>query len=348
VRTLREIQPNFAVLYVRPPGVAAYLTAPLLLFAAALPWLSQSASVPWAAGAGLGVILLTALAFVRPVRRRVALDASCLLRLEALNDSDDPSYQVVLCRGGREEPLLEHTSLHVVARDLGRILDVTGLPLENALGIPAEYLRSTGKAAVREREALTIFGISSASERRAARAVVGGALFATFVFGSSLLRASSPVSTLSIALPTLSVLLLAMFGAWMMSKRSSVRISSDGIEVEEIALGQRRRVLTIPAHELLGACTVEHGELALQVLFATTRGPRTLPLFGDAARRVAAAVGRVPGGTGVRDANGPPAGSRDEDAREGRSSVPSVRGANEARRDSRRASRPEVARARQS
>jgi hypothetical protein len=324
------------------------LTIPLLAFAGLLPWLSQSASLPWAAGAGIGLTVLLALGFVRPTRRRLSLDASCRLRLEPLNESEDPGYQVVLCRAGREETILEHSSLAVVARDLGRILDVTSLPLENALGIPAEYLRSTGKVTAREREPLTVFGIARACERRAARAVVGGAAFAGLVFGSSVLRATSPVSVLSIVLPSVSLLLLVTFGAWMMSRRSSVRVSSDGIEFEEIALGQRRRVFTIPANELLGACVVEHGEVAMEVLFATTRGPRALPLLGDGARRVAAAVGRIPGIASVREPSSERPGTGDEGAREGRASVPAARGANDPRRDSRRAARPEVARARQS
>ena len=291
----------------------------------------------------LAFLVLLALTFVRPSVQRIPLDAACTLRLVASNESEDPSYEVLLVRGSQEQTLLRHPSLALVAQDLGRILDATGLSVEESAGIPVQYLRSTGEATRRDhRENSTIVGVASASHQRASAALVGGTMFVLLVFAWALLKAQARVSPLSVALPSVCAILFGTFGAWMNSKRWTVRVSDAGVDAEESALGMRRRLFSIPAHELFGAVVVERGEVAVEVLIATSRGPKLLPLVGDAARRVADAIGHIPSATDARaPAHLPSSEPPPFDTR-------SAGRAAESRRDARRGTHPEVARARQS
>lgn len=322
------------------------MTLPLLAIAAALPWLGQRAPEGWVPATALVSVVLVGFVFGRSRRVRIPIDEACALRLERVGEApDDPAYRAVLLRGKEREVVTDDASLATVARDVGRLVDATRVTLEESCGIPVEFFRSTPVTVSPELEPVVVVGRPSPSHLRAARGVVGSAAFAALVFGWSVVRAQSPVSTLSVMLPAAFVLGLSAFGAWLWSLRIRVEVSQRGVLVERCALGYRRRSLEIPRSELRGAWVVESAFQPTHVLFATSRGPRVVAILGEAARRLAAAVGRIPAApSGRRDAWVPPPEVYDDAACQS-----GVRdGSPEPRREGRRPARSEGVRARQS
>lgn len=351
MRTLREIRPDYAVIDVKTPASAVVLILPLLLAAAILPWVApQSPPGRWISTLFVCVSCLGALFVLRGRRERFALAGTAQLRFEPLPESDDPEYRVVLVRGERRETLLRHVDVAVLIRDLQHVAETTRLPIENRCGLPTEYFTRMSHSLASAPEPASVVGAPSPSHERAARAALGAVAFASLVFGWCILKARSELSPLSVLVPSLGIIALGLLGLWLLTWRVQVTVSEHGVRVERVALGVRNLQLEIPRHELSGARAFGHGPNILRlVLFATTRGPFVTALAGNAAKRVADAVGF--GSASVQTPNKIDRDALPRDAaRSGsREATSAARDSSaDARREAIRSVASEVARARQS
>ncbi|HEY8945673.1 MAG TPA: hypothetical protein VIM73_15495 [Polyangiaceae bacterium] len=345
MRTLREIHSDSAVVQVSTPAGVALWTAPLLGAAAALPWLAGSPpSYAWAYPLALGTVLAVAAVAVRSRRVRVPLRPDSTLALEATDCSEDPAYRVLLRRADERVVLLDNPSLESLLRDLGHLLEVTSLSLEDPSCIDPRYLRKSAGGLPAASRPAVIGSKRTHSGLRVIRAVWGAAAFATLVFGWSLLNARTPVSTLSLILPVLAVSSIALLGVGLLRARVRVTVTPAGLRVDRWGLFRRRTVLEVAAPSLAGAILLDGArqQETGHVIVATTSGPRVITLDAEGAEQIAACIGRIaaPVGTehvvetsGVIGALAVPASLRDSPS-EGRGN--------------RRPTHPEVARARQS
>lgn len=297
LRTLREIYSDSALIQIRSPGTAAFLTVPLLACAAILPWLTPApASHWWLYPLGLTGLILAAYAACRPRTAHIPLDQRASLLLESVDSPDDPLYRVVLVQGGQRTRLIDHPSAELVARDLGRVLEATGLPLEESTAAPAEYFRRDGDVRAGTLEALEIVSKSSPAQVRTERAVWGAAGFAFLVFGWSLLHAKSSVSWLSLVLPPVGIAAVLLIGARVSSARTSIDVSKAGVRVEQTALfGRPQLLFNVAAADLCGACALKANDSSAvhTVVVTTTKGPRVVTLDVEGAKRLVNAIGPI-------------------------------------------------------
>lgn len=296
VRTLSKINSNSAVIQIRNPGEAAVLTVPLLACAAALPWFqAELPSTWWVYPVALGGLFLGALAIVRVRKVHVPLETGSILRLEAADSPDDPVYRVVLVGARSRFRLLEHSSVGVLVRDLGRILDATALELDEPSGVGAEYFRSTGNPSLGLLRPEVITSKTTRPQLREIRAAWGAVAFASAVFGWSLLNAQSTPSFMSQALPGITLVLLVLLATGLSRARAQIQLSAAGIRVAKSRLYGRGPVFDVASRELCGA--VVFGECRAgapcHVLLATTRGPRVVTLDAEGALRLVDCIGPV-------------------------------------------------------
>lgn len=345
MRTLREIRQDSAVIDVRSAGAAAFLSAPLLAIAVGLPWFGGAfPPLGWVPLVVLPALGSVAYYFVRPRRVALPLDAATSLRLELVEGSEDTEFRLVHLRADREVVVLEHPSFAVVARDIGRIVDGSAVALQS-VHLPPAYFRSAGRVGTAELSPVTVSGVPSNAHVRTWRGALGGAAFAALVLGLSLVEAQSPRALLSVALASVGILGVALFGAWLSSTRVWVQVSKERVLVERGAFGRRRKVLEIPRHELHGACLVQVGATPSHVVFATTQGPKVLALIGEPARVVAGAVGRIALGPESRR-DGPLMAPATQRAQLADIGFATREASGETRREVRRADRSELFRAR--
>lgn len=292
MRSLRAIRSESIDISVLPDAVAASLSALPFSPMLALAWF-------YTPGSGYGralvtltlggaIIALCSLAVSR--RRRFRLTPASELRWVSGVDGDDP-YRAALRTGASEALVLEHNDPALLLTEARRIVSSSGIravfPQELE---PLLAPRDGAPIPVTLRSEARIAGPMFVAQSRAAHAAVGAALFVSIVFLISA-RAESGLSPLSLALPLISIALVAFIGTALASLELNVTLGPSGLRAERCVLGVRQTLCEIPADSILAVHAVGHpGYPARHALFELREGLLALRVAGDAAHRLAAHV----------------------------------------------------------
>jgi hypothetical protein len=290
VRILLNIRSGTALVSTTSAAPAASLAAFPLLVMLSLSWIWQPIS-PLGRGVatlvfGTAILFLASLAWSR--RRKVPLPAGSELRWESALDGDDP-YRVLVHHAGTATLLLEHDDPAIVLRDLVLVLAETGLRLVCPAEIDALLsARARERKPIAVRTATSVVGKRWATQQRAAMATIGGAIFTLFVFFVSA-RAESGLSALSLALPLVSIFVVGVLGTLLAVLRVEASLGPEGFVVDHVLFGLRRRTFAAAPDSLLDVSAIGHaGFPERDVIVETRSGFFSVPLAGDAARRIAA------------------------------------------------------------
>lgn len=200
--------------------------------------------------------------------------------------------------GSTRVVVLEGTDPGAVLHDLGRLLEHLQLPVRRGWGIPADA--EPWRPATSERSApaphparMRIAPLPS--QRRAAIAVTGGALFTTIamsvMFGTRL-RQGSDVAPLSWALAVVTVTLLYLIGLFIATDHVALAIGDGRVRVERRAFGRARSRWELPLSEVRRAYAVGPDvDEPRHVLVETPRGAVAIACSGADAGALARALG---------------------------------------------------------
>jgi hypothetical protein len=284
VRILRDIRSESVTLVDHPPGAAASIA--LVPFSAML-MLCWFGSPVWSGGrwlvtAALGGVIAVVARLAWPRRRTLRVTPEHQLVLDEGVESEDP-YRVLLAHGSERALLLEHDDPAQVLKDARSIARQTSAAL-----VGPEWFSAASQQAGSKWQppstAVSVVGMSSSGQARAAWATLGGALFTLVVFLVSV-KAESGVSLLSAALPLLSVAATALIGAGLATARVHATLGPRGLRVQEVVFGRQARLLDLPAETILGVHAVGHEPYPERHLLIDTQGGlRAFLLAGDAAR----------------------------------------------------------------
>jgi hypothetical protein len=233
---------------------------------------------------------------------RYALSTARSFVLATSGGADDAAprigYRVEIeLTGGARVTLLEHADPAVVIGDLRRLLERLALPVREGWALPNGIDPWRAGQAPPHRSPANAVELRAAplpSQRRAATAVLGGAVFTLVAMGvmfGGRLRRGDSVAPLSWALAIGTVAVLFAIGTYVATEQVVVRVRDGAIRVERRALGRARRGWQVAVSELVSAHAVGPSPSDLRhVLVDTTRGVYSIPCAGDAAEQIAAAL----------------------------------------------------------
>lgn len=290
MRTLRDIRSESVTLVDHPPGAAASIA--LVPFSAML-MLCWFGSPVWSGGrwlvtAALGGVIAVVARLAWPRQRVLRVTPEHQLVLEEGVESEDP-YRVLLAHGSERSLLLEHDDPARILKDARSIGQQTSATLVG----PDWFSSPTDQASPRWQPpstSVSVVGMSSSGQARAAWATLGGALFTLVVFLVSV-KAESGVSLLSAVLPLISVAATALIGVGLWAARVHATLGPEGLQAHELVFGRQIILLDLPAEAILNVHAVGHEPYPERhVLIDTRSGPRAFLLAGDGARTLAARV----------------------------------------------------------
>jgi hypothetical protein len=209
-------------------------------------------------------------------------------------------YRVELSLGdGRRECLLERNEPAGVLRDLSRLLGVWPTPVQRGWGLPQDaqpWVHDDRAASLEAAPAIDVRGRPSASAQGGALAAgVGGTLVA-FIIGMILLarlRRGANVDALSLILPGLSLTLLMVLAAYLITARLRVVSDAHALSVERRAFGAPWARFRVNKSALLGVFAVSshpEPESPAHLLIQTRQGPFAFRCTRELAATIASAV----------------------------------------------------------
>lgn len=293
MRSLRSIRPGIITVERRSSIGAALLFAPLVVTTVALPWLMGANPLGCAVTTLAGLVWVggAALLAARRGRVEVVIPPEAELVLAEPPEGDDATYRVLIQGRGSLEPLLEYRDPALALIDLRRLSDELGLPVRAGWGLSETALACSEQSAPATLRSLEVRGPRWQAQGRAALAACLGSLFILGVTVFTFSKVASPANTLSRFLPIVFAVLIALAGLLLLLMRLRVRITPEGLRFDTSILSLSLFPGELPEREILRADAVgASGRGPQHVLVQTSRGPRSLPLCGPAARAVTAAI----------------------------------------------------------
>jgi len=293
VRSLLSIRPGIITVERRSSITPALLFAPLIAATVALPWLFGASL------AGSAVTTLVGLVWVGGAwllaARRVSVDVvvppEAELVLAEPREGDDATYRVLIAGRGSLEPLLEHRDPADALRDLRRLRDELGLPVRPGWGLSQNALSWADPRPPATLRPLEVSGPRWQAQGRTALAACLGSLFILGVTVFTFSKVASAATSLSRVLPFVFATFVALAGLVLLLLRLRVKITPQGVKFDTSILTLRLLPGELSEQEILRADAVgARGDRPQHVLLQTSRGFRSLPLCGPAARAVTAAI----------------------------------------------------------
>jgi hypothetical protein len=293
VRSLRSIRPGIITVERDSSIGPALLFAPLVVATMALPWLlgagllggavTTLTSVVWVGGA--------ALLATRKARIDVVVPPEAELVLAEPREGDDATYRVLIQGRGSLEPLFEYRDPAHALSDVRRVQAELGLPVRPGWGLSESALSCYERTAPATLRSLEVRGPRWQAQGRTALAACLGSLFILGVTVFTFSKVVTQATALSRFLPIVFATLIALAGLVLLSLRLRVRITPEGIRFDTSLLTLNLFPGELSEREILRADAVgTRADRPQHVLVQTSRGPRSLPLCGPAARAVTAAI----------------------------------------------------------
>jgi hypothetical protein len=185
-----------------------------------------------------------------------------------------------------------------VLSDLGAVLEQVDLPVRGGWCMPkgVEPWRRPERPAGRRSSGrtLSLRAEPLPSQRRAAIAVLGGAIFTTIamsvMFGARVRRGDA-VAPLSWALAIGTIALLYVIGIFIASDHLAIRSDGDLVRIERRAFGRVRTAREIRRGDVIAAYTVGPApDDPRHVLVETHEGVVSVPAAGDSASTLVRAL----------------------------------------------------------
>jgi hypothetical protein len=299
VRSLRSIRPGIITVERSSSIGPALLFAPLVVATMALPWvMGRSSSLLGALVTTLaGVVWVggAALLTIRRGRVDVVIPPEAELVLAEPHEGDDATYRVLIEGRGSLEPLLEHRDPAQALLDLRRLRDELGLPVRAGWGLSESAIACSEQSPPATLRSLEVRGPRWQAQGRTALAACLGSLFILGVTVFTFSKVASQATALSRLLPIVFASLIALAGLTLLLLRLRVRLTPQGIRFDTSILTLSLFPGELAGREILRADAVgARGDRPQHVLLQTSRGPRSLPLCGPAARAVTAAIVAAP------------------------------------------------------
>ena len=267
----------------RPDSSHTVLIAvPLLAIAAGVaPSGSASAPLPWLTALVLSGAAGALMLHARVRLRSVNVSSGSVLVWQAGVCGDDTFSVALSAADGKV--LLEHEDPAVVLSDARRLVQELGCQL---VGAP-ELVLDTSPTFTPPNRGFSIVAPAWQNQHRAAQALLLCALFVAAVVVLGILPEPITTAWLSRALPLIGMTLLAGGSAWLLSLRTHVSFTTQGISGGTVVWGRRFASWQIPLEELLSVKAFGHpGHAIRRVVFETRSGPRSVLLAGSGALRV--------------------------------------------------------------
>lgn len=229
--------------------------------------------------------------------RAIALAGSGLAQLHPA-----ALYRAELCLAdGRREPLLENQDPARLLRDLSVVLEHLELPVEAGWGLPENatpWRPAPARAAPPPdppRRHIDVHAPTSPYQRIAGITTLGGGVFTLVAMGlmmTARVERGESLSLLSVVLPALTVVLVLLVGALVLTRRTTVA-GNGSLCVQRRALGFRVGQLEIPFERIRHAWAVGPDATVRHVLLQLDDGPVAFACASDEAARCAGQIAAV-------------------------------------------------------